>query len=149
VSTDRVLEPDSAPAQQSDRDTHVVCEPREIPAVVGDGLLAELLDISADTYARRKRRGAFTFLLLQPQPRGRTAYSGALVARWLRGDDLSAIGGSRFFAKGRTALQHAERRTGAGRPKRRANQTVAVFGHAAESVEPAPCGQPESEAKTR
>jgi hypothetical protein len=131
------LESDAAPTQQPDGHAHVVRETREIPRVVGDGLLAALLDISADTYARRKRRGDYAFLLMRPQPAGRTQYSGALVARWLNGEDLSAIGGSRFFAKGRPALQHAEDRTGTGRPKGRTNQVArvpVVVGHAAQSV---------------
>jgi hypothetical protein len=124
-----MLESDAPLPQQANGDAHVVGEPREIPHVVGDGLLANLLDISADTYARRKKRGDFAFLLLRPQPAGRTQYSGALVARWLGGEDLTAIGGSRYFARGRTAGQHGKRRTGAGRPKGRSNQAVAVVTH--------------------
>lgn len=132
MSGERAFESHATVAEQPDRAAHVAGQARQIPAVVRDGLLIDLLGISPDTYCRRKKAGRYAFLLLRPQASGPTEYSGALVARWLNGEDLSIVEGSRFFAKGRAARREVDRR---GRPKGRTNQHVAVLGHVAESAE--------------
>jgi hypothetical protein len=124
MGRERALESSTSNPEQSQSDAHVVVQAHQIPAVVFDGQLRALLGISRDTYARRKRRGDYGFLLLQPQPSGRTQYCGARVARWLSGENLSpAVAVSRFFGKGRAAAQDVERRT---RGARRSDERVAM-----------------------
>jgi hypothetical protein len=140
VSPQRILEPHSPHAQESERALQAASERGQVgyvgdpmPATLTDSELARRIPLALSSFYRRKKLGHFRFLELKRQlAGGNTLYSGALVQRWLNGEALpdAPAAVSRFFAGARRNPMEATARRGRpGRPKGRANQAVPVLAH--------------------
>lgn len=136
MSTQRRLESDAPRAQESERALHAAKERGQLgyvgdpmPATLGDSALAERIPLALSSFYRHKRLGHFKFLELQRQlVGGNTLYSGALVQRWLNGEDVPDAPAAvrRFFGGARrNPVEAAPRRGRPGRPK----TAVAMVAH--------------------
>lgn len=95
-----------------------------------DTQLAERIGLGLTVFYERKNAGHFAFLELKPQlPNSNTRYSGALVSRWLDGEDLTVASSRRFFGTASSAKvlpMPARRGRRPGRPRKSVSLGAAV-----------------------
>jgi len=100
-----------------------------VPSVITDTQLAARIGLGLTAFYARKNAGDFAFLELKPQlPNSTTRYSGALVSRWLAGEDLTVVASRRFFGKagGQVVAMPARRGRRPGRPRKSVAPVPAV-----------------------
>lgn len=108
-----------------------------MPSTLTDTQLAERIGLGLTVFYERKNAGHFAFLELKPQlPNSNTRYSGALVSRWLAGEDLSVPASRQFFGKASAKVLAMPARRGRrpGRPRKSVSLGAAV--HAEEITQP-------------
>lgn len=137
MSSDRALQSGAAVAEMSQGAGDLSHQRRQwsvgdpIPVTVGDLQLAAMLGIALSTFYARKRRGDYRFLELKPQLAAtNTKYSGFLVARWLRGENVTPgaprphFGSARERGNQGVAVTHGRLSGRTGRPRKQREASV-------------------------